>query len=94
MLVVSGAIVRIALLYAALPAAPSLDRAKAAWTVVIWRELRKGVEGPLFRDQVNYHKSLADWESRRTTAVILALAGLVVLLPAVVIRWRVSPARS
>jgi hypothetical protein len=89
-LVVGGAIVRIAFLYAVLPAPPSLDRAKPAWTVVIWRELRKGVEGPLFRDQVNYHKSFSEWESRRTSAVIVALGGLIVLLPAVIIRRRLT----
>ncbi len=93
-LVVSGAIARIAFLYAALPAPPSLDRAKPAWTIVIWRELRKGADGPLFRDQANYHKSLDDWESRRTSALVVALGGVIVLLSAVIIRRRVSPARS
>jgi hypothetical protein len=93
-LVVSGAVARIAFLYAAWPAPPSLDRVKPAWTIVIWRELRKGAEGPLFRDQVNYHKSLSDWESRRTSAAIVALGGVIVLLPAFIIRWRTCPARS
>jgi len=92
-LVVSGALARLAFLYAAQPAPPSLDRAKPAWTVVIWQELRKGAEGPLFRDQVNYHKSLDDWESRRTMALIVALGGVGVLLLAVIIRRRACPAR-
>jgi hypothetical protein len=93
-LVVSGAIARTALLYAALPSPPSLDGVKPAWTIVIWRELRKGVEGPRFRDQVDYRKMLNDWESRRTSTLIVALGGVLVLLPAVIIRWRMCPGRS
>ena len=87
-LVVSGALVRIAYLYAAQPQPPSLDRARPAWTIVIWRELHKGAEGPLFRDQVDYHKAVSQWESYRTMAVIVALGGAIILLPAVIIRRR------
>ena len=92
-LVVGGAMARVAFLYAEQPRLPSLDRAKPAWTIVIWKELRKGVEGPLFRDQVNYHKRLSDWESRRTSALIVALAGVIVLVPGILILRRVAPAR-
>jgi hypothetical protein len=92
-MVVSGAIAWLASLYAAQPKPPSLDRARPAWTIVIWRELRKGAEGPLFRDQVDYHKNLSDWESHRTIAVSMALGGAIVLLPGVILWRRSRPGR-